>query len=146
MYREYHMALDKLILLTAYIAKNQKWRILNRKLEMSMEKNVKILRVCASLHNFVIDRGVSTDEEATDTSGFASTNSPSGFQYCPTRVEDREDLPTFLNGTNSTDFVVRQVLVQFLQQNNIRRPEYNIQRNGSTVDSNYSNLEFYTTI
>ena len=140
------MALDKLILLTAYIAKNQKWRILNRKLEMSMEKNVKILRVCASLHNFFIDRGVSTDEEATDTSGFASTNSPSGFQYCPTRVEDREDLPTFLNGTNSTDFVVRQVLVQFLQQNNIRRPEYNIQRNGSTVDSNYSNLEFYTTI
>ena len=124
----------------------QKWRILNRKLEMSIENNVKVLRVCASLHNFVIDHGVSTNEEATDTSGFTSTNSPSGFEYCPTRVEDREDLQSFLNDTERSDSVVRQVLVQFLQQNNIRRPEYNIQRNGSAVDSNDSDLEFYTTI
>ena len=124
----------------------QKWRILNRKLEMSIENNVKVLRVCASLHNFVIDHGVSTNEEATDTSGFTSTNSPSGFEYCPTRVEDREDLQSFLNDTERIDSIVRQVLVQFLQQNNIRRPEYNIQRNGSAVDSNDSDLEFYTTI
>ena len=42
----------------------QIWRILNRKLEMTIENNVKVLRVCASLHNFVIDNdyGVSTDE------------------------------------------------------------------------------------
>ena len=93
----------------------QKWRILNRKLEMSIENNVKVLRACASLHNFAIDHDVSTDEEYTDTSGFTSTNSPSEFQYCPIRVEDRESLPTFFNDTEITDSIVHQVLVQLLQ-------------------------------
>ena len=43
-----------------------KWRLLAENLAYSLEKNTKILHVCAILHNFVIDNDSSENEDYND--------------------------------------------------------------------------------
>ena len=62
------------------------------------------------------------------------------------RIEDRDDLPEFFESVNTSDSVVLQVLVTYLRENKIKRPQYNIVRNSGNINDSDENLEFYTAI
>jgi len=92
--------------------------------------NADILVACGILHNFVIER--STRESG---SYFTSPTSmaPSGFEYLPTRVEDREDSDSFLESTVFQTSNARNVIVGYINHQNFVRPTYNVMRNSGTV-------------
>ena len=48
----------------------QKWRILDDHLQLLVHNNMKILRVCAALHNFVINYSDDNEDEPVDESSF----------------------------------------------------------------------------
>ena len=125
-----------------------KFRILKGKLEADdMRTNSKTLMSCARLHNFIIERKKLRNEnnsnyetydgyEVTengdinvDELGFAPLpGSPLDMVYCPTIPDD--DIFDEVVGESQT----RDAIVQIVTDNEIRRPDFNVERNASGVD------------
>ena len=102
-----------------------KWRLLNENLAYSLEKNTKILHVCAILHNFVIDNNSSENEDDNDNNGedaiVRSINPPlKRFDYLPSVA--RFDPPP---GSST----MRDIIVRHLGANGKVRPAHNVGRN-----------------
>ena len=106
-----------------------KWRILRSPLQQrSLRQNIKIIMACATLHNYVIneDMDLSIDPTtlANDYHDIAPLQSRNGMMshlgYLPT-VEPFIDVP----GTSE----VRAVIVEYIKEQKIERPQYNIDRN-----------------
>ena len=106
-----------------------KWRILRSPLQQrSLHQSIKIIMACATLHNYVIneDMDLSIDPTtlANDYHDITPLQSRSGMMshlgYLPT-MEPFIDVP----GTSE----VRAVIVEYIKEKRIERPQYNIDRN-----------------
>ena len=71
---------------------------------------------------------------------------PSGFEYRPTRVEDRDDVDNFIENSVLGTSRNRDSIVDFIKNEKFTRPRYNLARNAGNVDGNDSNVLFYTVI
>ena len=116
-----------------------KFRILARKLECSLEKNSAMLMACARLHNFIIQQdkpfgssngasNTSNDDDDTSTFGEDEAleirphpSAPLGMTYMPQLPDDSFDS---YQGVSYT----RKGIVEALRSESIKRPLYNIER------------------
>ena len=112
-----------------------KFRILARKLECSLQKNTAILMACARLHNFIIQQdkpfgssNVVSNEDDNSTFGEEETleiqphpSAPLGMTYMPQLPDDTFDA---YQGVSYT----RAGIVEGLRDESIKRPLYNIER------------------
>lgn len=119
-----------------------RFRILKRPLEMSLEMNSKTIMACAMLHNYIID---GNDVCINDRRSFHdSTSSLLGHQHMDDNQWRDEDadfsyLPTMIEeGYEEMDGVsmTRKAIVDFLQENGYKRPVHNLLRNGRYVEDN----------
>ena len=120
----------------------KKWGILREPLCCSLKRNSDILVACGRLHNFVL---VYNDSEP-DQPCYSSPSMPSGFEYLPTRVEDREDVDDFIESSVLGASRNRDIIVDFIRHEKFTRPTYNLARNAGNIDGNDSNVLFYTVI
>ena len=105
-----------------------KWRIFRSDLSNvnGSEKNTKIIRVGAMLHNFVINSDhlnfLEVDDSDWTTIGVESLkDGPEGNKgYLPIPFEEEEDPLSF----NRRNFIVNEI-----KERELRRPTYNIDRN-----------------
>jgi len=69
-----------------------------------------------------------------------------GFEYLPTRVENREDSASFLESTGFQISNARNVLVDYINHQNFVRPTYNMMRNSGDVNHNDAYVFYYTVL
>ena len=119
-----------------------KWGILQQKLCCSLKRNSDIPVACGRLHNFVLLYNDTEFEQPYKS----SPSMPSGFEYRPTRVEDREDREDFIENSVLGTSRNRDIIVDFIRNEKFTRPRYNLARNAGNVDGNDSNVLFYTVI
>ena len=109
----------------------RKWGILQQTLCCSLKRNSYILSACGRLHNFVL---VYNDAEFEQPSN-SSPSMPSGFEYLPTRVEDREDVDDFIESSVLGASRNRDIIVDFIRHEKFTRPTYNLARNAGNIDT-----------
>ena len=106
-----------------------KWRILRSPLQQgTLEKNIKIIMACATLHNYVINEDMDLSIDPTTLTNDYHDISPlqtrngvmNHLGYLPT-VEPFHDVP----GTSE----MRAVIVEYIKERRIVRPQYNVDRN-----------------
>lgn len=128
----YHLSQLRIRVEMAFGYMVNKFRILSRKLECSMEKNSAILMACARLHNFIIkhdkpfakSKWIASDDSDGEEDLLEIVPHPSaplGMSYMPQLPDDTFDT---YQGVSFT----RQTIVDQLRERNVRRPLYNIQR------------------
>ena len=107
-----------------------KFRILNGKIEGSLDRVTAILTACARLHNFIIQEDgpfetehnyKSVQEEMDQLEIRAHPSAPLGMSYLP--VVPDENFQVY-HGISHT----RQAIVEYLQENEIGRPLHNIEQ------------------
>ena len=106
-----------------------KWRILRSPLQQgSLKKNIEIIMACATLHNYVINKDMDLSIDPTtltnDFHDITPLQTRNGVMnhlgYLPI-VEPFTDVP----GTSE----MRAVIVDYIKEKKIERPQYNIDRN-----------------
>ena len=131
----YHLSQLRIRVEMAFGYMVNKFRILNRKLECSLEKNTAILMACARLHNFIIKHDQpfakskwttrSDEDNDSDEEEFfeikARKGAPLGMSYLPQIPDDTFD-------THQGVSFTRQAIVDQLKEGSIKRPLHNIQR------------------
>ena len=120
----------------------RKWAILQSKLCCNLKMNSDILVACARLHNFVIERNNVVMEPVSRISGMQ----PTGFEYLPTRIEDREDSDSFIASSAFQNSTARDIIVEYIDSQNFIRPRYNMVRNTGNVDLTDANVLYYTVV
>ena len=74
----------------------KKWGILQSTLCCSMKMNSKILVACGKLHNFCIDCCANEPDFLPTITNCMPLD---GFDYLPTRIEDRDDSVSFIESS-----------------------------------------------
>mmetsp|Transcript_12874 Transcript_12874/g.14522 ORF Transcript_12874/g.14522 Transcript_12874/m.14522 type:complete len:181 (+) Transcript_12874:104-646(+) len=125
----YHLSQLRIRVEMAFGRLVNKFRILNRKLECKTNKaNARISLACAHLHNFIIDQDVPEDEfnseelDVDDLGVKAMSGAPLGMCYYPKLPEN--DFRVYPGYSNT-----RIGIVNYIQENLIRRPAHNVLRN-----------------
>lgn len=103
-----------------------KWRVLRRKLENGTRRNSRICRVCALLHNYVINE-VGADEDEEDFI-VAHPAAPDNLGYTPTVEEGENNNQTIQTEEGSS--LRRTAFVRIIGRDGMTRPQHNIDRNG----------------
>lgn len=96
-----------------------KFRILNGKIEGSLDRVTAILTACARLHNYIIGEDGPFEAKADDVVPHPSA--PLGLGYLPVVPDETFEV---YNGVSRT----REAIVEFLREKDIRRPLHNIER------------------
>jgi hypothetical protein len=105
-----------------------KWRALRTPMTNSLSCNTRIITACSLLHNFVIAEDWPKDHDnlgrlnAEVSNIVPLDNAPNGEGYMPI-LQDLQDPDT--PGVS----VCRDHIVNYIQQNSLRRPQYNLHRN-----------------
>ena len=86
------------------------------------------------------------NDSEPDQPCYSSPSMPCGFEYLPTRVEDREDVDDFIESSVLGASRNRDIIVDYIRHEKFTRPTYNLARNAGNIDGNDSNLLFYTVI
>ena len=89
----------------------RKWGILQQKLGCSLNTNSDILVACGRLHNYVLINNDIDIEQPLNS----STSLPSGFEYRPIRVEDRDDLEEFIENSVLGSCRNRNIIVDYIR-------------------------------
>jgi hypothetical protein len=104
----------------------RKFQVLKRKIEGKLGKISQIISACARLHNFIIDMDVPPtvfNEEENDKI-VPLENGPQEMGYLPTMLEDEDEEFEKIDSISET----RNAIVDEIKRQEIRRPNYNIQR------------------
>jgi len=95
---------------------------------------VKVLRACAILHNYVLNKDkIQLDDEGDED----IKDGPVQMGYYPMRldpnVEEDKIIIDCLHSSVPGQSVVREAIKKFIQVNKMRRPDYNLARNSSLI-------------
>ena len=133
-----------------------KFQILKTPLQRSLKNNSDIIMSCAILHNYIIDQDGTEDNDTSENTNEISgdiaeegihngtididdlpsvngvtlqnhNENPSNMVYTPCMVEEGFEE---MNGVSMT----RMALVEFLDENDYSRPNYNVERNKERND------------
>jgi len=121
----------------------KKWGILQWTLCCSMKMNSKILVACGKLHNFCIDCCANESDLLPTSTNCMPLN---GFDFLPTRIEDRDDSVSFIESSVLHGCHVRDVIVDYINHQNFVRPTYNVIRNSGSVNNSDDNVMYYTVV
>ena len=125
-----------------YLVNN--FRILQGKLNCKIENNAKILMACARLHNFIIDtRSLGEDGNDADSD---SDDSDIDVDYLQGQFDEIQIAPMNMvylpvipdgNGFDAMNGVcfTRMTIVDMIRENGIRRPVFNLIRNGRAAEA-----------
>ena len=100
-----------------------KWRIFRRPIETSLAKASKMIRVCARLHNFIIDEDWEGDDlvDETDLNNTeVHIGAGLGEAYLPIISELT---------SNKGSSCLREEMVAYIDRKGLRRPMHNLERN-----------------
>lgn len=117
-----------------------KFRILKGRMVGSLDRITAIVMACARLHNFVIaidgfDEMMGCDEVREETIIAKDVVAPFGMAYLP--VVPNDEWVQF-EGISYT----REGIVEYLRQNSIQRPLYNLERKKNEVLQSMNNTEW----
>jgi hypothetical protein len=117
-----------------------KFRILKGRMVGSLDRISAIVMACARLHNFIISVDGNEDERGCDEVREESTIvkdavAPFGMAYLPV-VPNEEWVP--FDGLSYT----REGIVEYLRENSIQRPLYNLERKRNEVFQSSNNTEW----
>ncbi len=71
---------------------------------------------------------------------------PSGFEYFPTRIEDRDDSSSFIESTVFQACYARDIIVGYINHQTFVRSTYNIIRNSESVNNSDGNVIHCTVV
>ncbi len=141
----YHLSQLRIRVEMAFGYMVNKFRILRKKLECSMEKNTAILMACARLHNFILQqdrpyekvRTVSylseSDDDELDLDITPLPTAPLGMTYMPQLPDDTFEMHIGVSHT-------RNAIVEELSEEDIGRPMSNLIRKREELRKQHTSL------
>ena len=69
-----------------------------------------------------------------------------GFDFLPTRIEDRDDSVSFIESSVLHACHTRDVIVDYINHQNFVRPTYNVTRNSGSVNNSDDYVTYYTVV
>jgi len=114
-----------------------KWRVLKSPLNGKLTTHVKVLRACAILHNYVLNK----DKILLDDEGDKDVkDGPVQMGYYPMRldpnVEEDKIIMDRLHSSVPGQSVVREAIKRLIRMNEMRRPDYKLQPGTKLITHN----------